>query len=286
MFEKEIPVLLVDDEPDVLSVSELAMKGFEVFGLPITLYTAESKAKAIELLESEFAVKAQVGAKLNVAFVDVVMETDTAGLELCDYIRNTLRNRFTQIYIRTGQPGVAPEREVIDRYDINGYFTKVEATEDKLYTLTKSGVRQAYFTGLSLALGRVLQSAIAAADSRDHLAEALRRSWDVWEVDFRIGYSVDGTIIARGMDEPAFEDLRDELAQQPGTPLGDRGDEYVIRDKQLLIKIAGDDVTSEVEHVVEGYGPPPEMLVPLIHTFARSFAMLWHKTPSREPVPG
>ena len=125
---------------------------------------------------------------------------------------------------------------------------------------------------------------IAAADSCEHVAEALRRSWDVWDVDFRIGYSVDGTIIARGMDERGFEELRDRLAQQPGTPLGDRGDEYVILDKQLLIKIAGDDVTSEVEHVVEGYGSPPEMLVPLIHTFARSFAMLWHKTRAREPV--
>ena len=285
MFEKEIPVLLVDDEPDVLSVSRLAMQGFEVFGLPITLYTAESKAKAIELLESDFAVEAQVGAKLNVAFIDVVMETDTAGLELCDYIRNTLRNKFIQIYIRTGQPGVAPEREVIDRYDINGYFTKMEATEDKLYTLTKSGVRQAYFTGLSLALGRNLQSLLAAADSRDHIAEALARSWDAWDVDFRIGYSVDGTLIARGMDESAFRELRDRLAQQPATALGRGGDEYVIDGRQLLVKVAGDDTTAEVEHVVVGYGPPPEMLVPLIHTFARSLGMLWHKTPSRERVP-
>jgi len=285
MFEKEIPVLLVDDEPDVLSVSQLAMKGFEVFGLPIRLYTAESKAKAIELLESDFAVQAQVGAKLNVAFIDVVMETDTAGLELCEYIRTTLRNKFIQIYIRTGQPGVAPEREVIDRYDINGYFTKVEATEDKLYTLTKSGVRQAYFTGLSLALGRVLQSVIAAADSREHIAEALMRSWDVWDVDFRIGYSLDGTVVARGMDEAAFRELSDRLSQQPATPLGSGGDEYMVDGTQLLLKIAGDDTTSDVEHIVVGYGPPPEMLIPLIHTFARSLAMLWHKTATREQVP-
>ena len=285
MFEKEIPVLLVDDEPDVLSISRLAMQGFEVFGLPITLHTAESKAQAIELLESDFAVEAQIGAKLNVAFIDVVMETDTAGLELCDYIRNTVRNKFTQIYIRTGQPGVAPEREVIDRYDINGYFTKMEATEDKLYTLTKSGVRQAYFTGLSLALGRVLQSLLAAADSREHIAEALARSWDVWDVDFQIGYALDGTVIARGMDEPAFRELRDRLAGQPSTPLGAGGDEYVIDGKQLLVRVAGDDTTSAVEHVVVGYGPPPEMLVPLIHMFARSLGMLWRKTPSREGVP-
>src|SRR5215218_3427668 len=142
MFEKEIPVLIVDDDPDVLAVTRLAMRSFDVFGLPITVYTAASKAEAIELLTSRFALQAQVGAKLNVAFVDVVMESDQAGLELCDYIRNTLGNKFTQLYVRTGQPGSAPERSVIDRYDINGYFTKAEATEDKLYSLVKAGIRQ------------------------------------------------------------------------------------------------------------------------------------------------
>jgi len=285
MFEKEIPVLVVDDEPDVLQISQLAMRSFEVFGLPVTVHTAESKAKAIELLESEFAVKAQVGAKLNVAFIDVVMETDTAGLELCDYIRNTLRNKFVQIYIRTGQPGVAPEREVIDRYDINGYFTKVEATEDKLYTLTKSGVRQAYFTGLSLALARNLQGLIAAADTRERLAETLQRSWDAWDVDFRIGYRVDGTTMVRGIDEQAFGELADRLAAQPGTAIGDRGDRYAVDGNQLLVDVAADETTAAVQHVVVGYAPPPEMLIPLIHGFARSFGALWKKVAAREAVP-
>jgi CheY-like chemotaxis protein len=285
MFEKEIPVLVVDDEPDVLSFSQLAMKNFEVFGLPVVVHTAESKAKAIELLESEFAVKAQVGAKLNVAFIDVVMETDTAGLELCDYIRNTLHNKFVQIYIRTGQPGVAPERTVIDRYDINGYFTKVEATEDKLYTLTKSGVRQAYFTGLSLALSRNLQGVIAASDAHDRMAETLLRSWDAWDVDFRIGYAVDGTHIVRGMDEQQFDELRDALDRQPGTSLGSGGDKYAIDGNQLLVKVAGDETTAAVDHVVVGYAPPPEMLIPLIHGFARSFGTLWKKGAARDAVP-
>jgi len=44
--------------------------------------------------------------------IDVVMETDTAGLELCQYIREKMKNQLTRIYIRTGQPGIAPERTV------------------------------------------------------------------------------------------------------------------------------------------------------------------------------
>ena len=35
------------------------------------------------------------------------METDTAGLELCQYIRNDMENRLIQLIIRTGQPGLA-----------------------------------------------------------------------------------------------------------------------------------------------------------------------------------
>src|ERR671933_2524242 len=201
MYEKELPVLLVDDEPDVLRVSKIAMRNFEVFGMPITIYTAQSKAEAIELIHSAFSVPAQPGALLHLAFIDVVMETDAAGLDLCDYIRNTLKNKFTQIYIRTGQPGVAPEREVIDRYDIDGYFTKVETTPDKLYSLVKSGIRQAYFTGLALALSNVLHRLIVVSDSRDAMTEVLQRGWSAWDLDLVIGYLMEDRVIAHGRDE-------------------------------------------------------------------------------------
>jgi CheY-like chemotaxis protein len=282
MFEKEIPVLVVDDDPDILAISKLAMKNFEVFGLPITLYTADSKAAAIELLESRFALKAQAGAKLNVAFIDVVMETDTAGLELCDYIRNTLGDRFTQLYVRTGQPGIAPERSVIDRHDINGYFTKMEATEDKLYTLVKSGVRQAYFSGLALALGHQLQRLIVASDSRDSLAATLQQGWGMWDVDFKIGYGMGGRVIARGLDDAEFAAIRDRLDAQPGTPLGPGGDKYVVDGNTLMIKVAGSDTCDEVVDIAVGHAPPPEMLIPLMHGFVRSFGALWKRAGATE----
>jgi CheY-like chemotaxis protein len=286
MFEKEIPVLVVDDDPDVLTVSKLAMRSFEVFGLPITVYTAASKAEAIDLLSSRFALQAQVGAKLNVAFIDVVMETDQAGLELCDYIRNTLKNKFTQLYVRTGQPGIAPERSVIDQYDINGYFTKAEATEDKLYTLVKSGVRQAYFTGLSLALSNVLAGLISVSHSREAMTEALQRSWGMWDVDFKIGYSIGDTTITRGIDAAEFAEIRDRLNSRGGTPIGMSGnDHYVVDGNQLLIKVAAGPATDEVYDIAIGHAPAPEVLIPVMHTFVRSFAALWKKAGEREAEP-
>ena len=276
MYEKELPVLLVDDEPDVLSVSKLAMRNFEVFGTPITIYTAQSKAEAIELIHSKFSIPAQPGALLNLAFIDVVMETDTAGLELCDYIRNTLKNKFTQIYIRTGQPGVAPEREVIDRYDINGYFTKVETTPDKLYSLVKSSIRQAHFSGLALTLSSTLHRLILASGSRDALADALQGRWSANDVDFVIGYVMEDRILGRGRDEQGLRALVSELDAQPGIELGD-GDKYVVDGKQLLVKIAGGPVTSPVWYVIVGYAPPADFSIPLIYRHVKSIAALWKK---------
>ena len=174
MFFKEWPILIVDDEPNVLRVSELAMRNWVVYGSPLKIHTALSKAEAIDLLSTKLARQTEGIGLLAVAFIDVVMETDTAGLELCAHIREAMNNKLTQIYVRTGQPGIAPERSVIDRYDINGYFTKVEATEDKLYTLVKSGVRQFYFMMSSLGLYTLLNMAIAAGlQSREQMERTL-----------------------------------------------------------------------------------------------------------------
>src|SRR6202008_2330999 len=71
---------------------------------------------------------------IAVILLDVVMETDNAGLALVDYIRTQLKNDTVRIILRTGQPGQAPERRVIVDYDINDYKAKTELTADKLFT--------------------------------------------------------------------------------------------------------------------------------------------------------
>jgi hypothetical protein len=76
MFQTEWPVLLVDDDPDVLAVSKLAMKSFEIDGVPIKLFTATSKDEAVKLLSGPLGSTAL--PYVSVAFIDVVMETDHA----------------------------------------------------------------------------------------------------------------------------------------------------------------------------------------------------------------
>ncbi len=73
--------------------------------------------------------------------LDVIMETDAAGLDLVEFIRNELKNETVRIILRTGQPGQAPERRVIVDYDINDYKAKTELTADKLFTSLTAALR-------------------------------------------------------------------------------------------------------------------------------------------------
>ena len=59
-----------------------------------------------------------------VILLDVIMESDDAGLITAKYIRETLQNRAVRIILRTGQPGQVPERQAIVDYDIDDYKTK------------------------------------------------------------------------------------------------------------------------------------------------------------------
>jgi response regulator RpfG family c-di-GMP phosphodiesterase len=80
-------------------------------------------------------------AEVALALVDVVMESDHAGLELVEWIRKELGNHRIRLVLRTGQPGQAPEQQVIEDYDINDYKDKTELTNVKLKTLIYATLR-------------------------------------------------------------------------------------------------------------------------------------------------
>lgn len=287
MHLTEFHVLLVDDEEDVHQISRLAMRQFRVYGLPIRLHSARSKAEAIEVLDSLTLGRPDI-SMASVALIDVVMETDHAGLELCEYIREVMKNRTLQICIRTGQPGVAPERAVLDRYDIQGYLAKVEATEDKLYTVVKAGVRESYFTGLSHALQDLVRFLIPSASSRTGIAEALR-DWErlarltpkggkAETISAALCYIVDDEFVT-GLeawhDAQAARGRRDELMALPAVTLNPEGDRYTIDGRDLLIQIAPTAVNAGVHYMLQGTTAPPDWEVFLYHRYLRTFSALW-----------
>lgn len=126
-------ILIVDDDGDVHKATELAMQGLTVEGQPLVFLHASSAAQARQLLASE--------DDLAVVLLDVVMESEDAGLQLVRHIRDERHMNAVRIVLRTGQPGYAPEIETVQAYDINDYKTKSELTRTRLYTVLTAAVR-------------------------------------------------------------------------------------------------------------------------------------------------
>lgn len=126
-------ILVVDDEEDVHSVTRMTLRGFLIDGRPLEIISAYSKAEAIVVLNKV--------PDIVLGIIDVVMESENAGLELVEFIRNDIKNQKIRLTLRTGQPGQAPEAEVIAEYDINDYKNKTELTSQKLRTLCYSAIR-------------------------------------------------------------------------------------------------------------------------------------------------
>lgn len=126
-------ILVVDDDEEIHVITKMALGEFRLDEKPLEFYSAYSAAEAKEILkqENDFAL----------ALIDVVMEHDSAGLELAHWIREEHKNKLIRIVLRTGQPGQAPEEEVIARYDIDDYKEKTELTYRKLITLMYSSLR-------------------------------------------------------------------------------------------------------------------------------------------------
>lgn len=126
-------ILVVDDDPGIHQATEFALLGVTIFSRPLRLLHAHNSIEAIEALTAAPGV--------SVVLLDVVMETDHAGLELVRFIREDLKRESVRIILRTGQPGSAPEVEVIRLYDINDYRTKVELTRTRLLTSLTTALR-------------------------------------------------------------------------------------------------------------------------------------------------
>jgi len=155
-------VLLVDDEPAVHEVSNLILSNLSFEGREIELLRADSAAQAREILARHRDVA--------LILLDVVMETDDAGIALVQHVRQQLCDSDVQIVLRTGQPGMAPERDVVLRYEINGYFLKTDITAQRLHSIVIAALRN-YRHAHSLRV--IPEQEIRTADPRVH--DASRR---------------------------------------------------------------------------------------------------------------
>jgi len=127
-------VIIVDDEPDVHRATQLALNNVQFENRKLAFLSAYSGKEAKELLAIAHSDAALI-------LLDVVMETNDAGLQVVQYIREELKNQHVRIILRTGHPGEAPEESVILNYDINDYKLKIELTRQKLLTTVIAALR-------------------------------------------------------------------------------------------------------------------------------------------------
>lgn len=138
-------ILIVDDDADVHAATNIALRDLVLEGRRLAFTYAYTAAEALVLLQQR--------DNFAIALIDVVMETEDAGLQLVRTIRESLNNTMLRIILRTGQPGYAPEIETIRQYDINDYKTKTELTRVRLFTSVTIAIRS-YAQLQQLEIGR------------------------------------------------------------------------------------------------------------------------------------
>ena len=98
-------VAIIDDDPAVHDGTRFALSDYQLHGQRLEIISAHSAAEGRDLMRAH--------DDIAVVLLDVIMESDDAGLKLVEFIRNELKNETVRIILRTGQPGQAPERRVI-----------------------------------------------------------------------------------------------------------------------------------------------------------------------------
>lgn len=125
-------ILIADDDRDVHSSTRFALRGIHFKGRPLTFLHAYSGAETLKVL--------QENPDTALVFLDIIMETEDAGLNTAQHIRKMGFN-LVRIIFRTGFPGQAPEQKIIENYDVHDYKEKSGLTAQKLHTALISALR-------------------------------------------------------------------------------------------------------------------------------------------------
>ncbi|MDW3715849.1 MULTISPECIES: EAL domain-containing protein [unclassified Pseudomonas] len=150
-------VLAVDDDVDFQRATAFALGELEVEGGRIELIQAFSLREAAAILAER--------RDIAVILLDVVMESEDAGLRLVRTLREVIGNTEARIVMLTGEPGTAPVHEVMRDYDINDYWTKSEMTAERLLTVLTSGIRAFAQLQAVARARRGLQSIVESSNS-------------------------------------------------------------------------------------------------------------------------
>ncbi|KAF1049408.1 putative bifunctional diguanylate cyclase/phosphodiesterase [Xylophilus sp.] len=126
-------ILTADDDPQFQAGLRLALQHYRFQSRPVELIAAGSAAAAAKVLSER--------DDIALIILDVVMETDDAGLRLVRSVRELLGNAEVRIVLVTGQPGMSSMKASLDLLDISDYWLKTDLTIDRLHGILTSNLR-------------------------------------------------------------------------------------------------------------------------------------------------
>ncbi len=156
-YHKSLVVLTVDDDGDFQRSLKLALGNFRYQGHKVELMSANSATQAAKVL-TQFP-------DISVIVLDIVMETDDAGLRLVKSVREIMGNVEVRIILVTGQPGVASMQVSLDTLDISDYWLKTDLTYDRLRGILTSNLRTWEQIRALRSARRGLQTIVEASNS-------------------------------------------------------------------------------------------------------------------------
>ncbi|MDM7861426.1 EAL domain-containing protein [Alteromonas sp. ASW11-36] len=184
-------ILIVDDDEEIHTVTRLALSDLVVGDRKLNFLHAYTGKQALEIL-------GEYEREIAIILLDVVMETDDAGLNVVKHMREQMKLVEPRIILRTGQPGYAPEEQIIKTYDINDYKTKTELTRGKLMTTVIASIRSYQqlrtINQSRLGLQKIIQSAANLLE--EHSIKGFCEGI-VTQISSMIGLEAEGVVCAR-----------------------------------------------------------------------------------------
>ncbi|KRG79899.1 hypothetical protein ABB33_17825 [Stenotrophomonas acidaminiphila] len=126
-------VLSVDDDPGFQQSLRMALSDFRFNESPLRLLTASSSGEARQVLEDNPGISA--------ILLDVVMETDDAGLQLVRAVREQLGNTEVRTVLITAQPGMAPLLKTLQQPDISEDWLTPALYRERLQRIDRGSLR-------------------------------------------------------------------------------------------------------------------------------------------------
>ena len=282
-------VLIVDDEASIHEVTTLALSGLTFDDRGIEFIHAYSGEEAKSILRDQ--------PDIALTLLDVVMETDHAGLDVVEYVRETLGNKLLRIVLRTGQPGQAPEIEVIRRYDINDYKHKTELTRERLFTTIYTGLAAHRDLAALDANRRGLEKVIAASarifelQSLEYFAQGVLEQLGALLFLDDDAAILQGNSVAAAVDEPGMRILAGSgrFASLAGSEADGaldadiiaklnqaRSSGWLVYDgREIVSAQSGSDRSTDFIFYLESHAPVDDASKRLIELFCKNVSIAW-----------